>query len=182
MNKVSTNNYFVIQVKTLAEKEFVSRVQNLFPGIKLYFPQRILYMYKAGKTTPSLHPVFPGYVFMELDADDNANRYLMPFRKTEEFYRFLKSDKEITPLTKKDLELALRFIQRPGAIAEASKVYFDENSRIVVLQGPLSGFEGKIVKVDRRKKRAKIALDLYDNNFFIDLAFDVIDMAERQIA
>jgi transcriptional antiterminator NusG len=36
------------------------------------------------------------------------------------------------------------------------------------------GLEGKIVKVDKRKGRAKIKLDLYNDSFAIDLAFEVI--------
>ena len=61
-----------------------------------------------------------------------------------------------------------------GEIAEPSRVHFDENDRIVVDSGPLQGLEGKIVKVDRRKGRAKIQLDLYTENFLLDLGFEVI--------
>ena len=182
MNEFCTNNYYVIQVKTQSENKFIQQAQKIFPSLKLYFPQRVLDIYRRGNTTPSKHPVFPGYVFLELDADESPYQYLLSFRKTGEFCRFLKSDKDISPLGNRDLEIVLHFINRPGAVAEKSKVYFDENSRIVVLSGPLFGLEGKIIKVDRRKKRAKIALDLYDNNFFIDLAFDVMDMAQRQSA
>jgi transcriptional antiterminator NusG len=53
-------------------------------------------------------------------------------------------------------------------------VYFNENSRIVVVEGPLVGLEGRIIKVDKRKGRAKISLDLYNDSFAIDLAFEVI--------
>jgi transcriptional antiterminator NusG len=57
-------------------------------------------------------------------------------------------------------------------------VYFNDNSRIVVIEGPLMGLEGRIVKVDRRKGRAKVSLDLYNDSFTIDLAFEVIGSAE----
>jgi len=57
-------------------------------------------------------------------------------------------------------------------------VYFNEDSRIVVVEGPLMGLEGRIVKVDRRKGRAKIMLDLYNDSFSIDLAFEVIGALE----
>jgi transcriptional antiterminator NusG len=52
----------------------------------------------------------------------------------------------------------------------------------VVLYGPLAGLEGRIVRVDRRKKRAKISLDLYDDSFFVDLAFEVIEKANERSA
>ena len=75
--------------------------------------------------------------------------------------------------------MALHFIKKIGPVAGKSKVYFDENSRIVVTEGPLMGLEGKIVKVDKRKGRAKIKLDLYDDSFAIDLAFEVIGTLNR---
>jgi transcriptional antiterminator NusG len=40
------------------------------------------------------------------------------------------------------------------------------------------GLEGRIIKVDKRKRRAKIMLDLYNDSFSIDLAFEVIGSAD----
>jgi transcriptional antiterminator NusG len=80
-------------------------------------------------------------------------------------------------LEDRDLEIVLHFIKRVGPVAGKSKVYFDENARIVVTDGPLMGLEGKIIKVDKRKERAKIKLDLYDDSFCIDLAFEIIEPA-----
>jgi transcriptional antiterminator NusG len=73
----------------------------------------------------------------------------------------------------------LHFIKKTGplALAGISKVYFDEDARIVVVDGPLAGLEGKIVKVDKRKGRAKIKLDLYDDSFTIDLGFELLEKA-----
>jgi transcriptional antiterminator NusG len=72
----------------------------------------------------------------------------------------------------------MHFIREVGPVAGKSKVYFDDNSRIVVISGPLSGLEGRIVKADKRKGRAKIKLDLYGDSFFIDLAFEVLVKAK----
>jgi transcriptional antiterminator NusG len=73
--------------------------------------------------------------------------------------------------------VVLHFIKKVGPLAGKSTVYFDEYSRIVVTDGPLMGLEGKIIKVDKRKGRAKIKLDLYEDSFAIDLAFEMIDKA-----
>ncbi|MDR2619211.1 MAG: antitermination protein NusG, partial [Treponema sp.] len=37
-----------------------------------------------------------------------------------------------------------------------------------------------IIKVDKRKGRAKIKLDLYDDSFTIDLAFEVLETAPQK--
>jgi transcriptional antiterminator NusG len=82
-------------------------------------------------------------------------------------------------MTDRDLEVALHFIKNVGPVAGKSRVYFNEKSRIVVIDGPLMGLEGRIVKVDKRKGRAKIKLDLYNDSFTIDLGFEVIGVIER---
>jgi len=173
-------NYYSIQVKTRSENKFIKLLKNLHPEITfpLYFPQRRLDIRKQGKLRSSLSGVFPGYVFIEAESDDEIINYQWEFRRTEGFYRFLKSNQDITALNGQDLELVLHFIKNTGAVAGSSKVYFDENSRIVVVEGPLAGLEGRIIKVDKRKRRAKVSLDLYNDSFAIDLAFEVIGSLE----
>ena len=169
-------NYYALQVKTRGEEKYMRLFQAKYPEITLplYFPQRSLDIRRGGKIIPSKLAVFPGYIFLELSEEDDILRYHWAFRRTEGFYRFLRSNQDIAPLQNRDLELVLHFIKHVGPLAGKSKVYFDENSRIVVISGPLSGLEGRIVKADKRKGRAKIKLDLYGDSFCIDLAFEVL--------
>ena len=169
-------DYYALQVKSRGEEKFMRlfKAQNPDITLPLYFPQRCLDIRRGGTISPSRLAVFPGYVFLELGEDDNILRYQWAFRRTEGFYRFLRSNQDIAPLQRRDLELVLHFIKSVGPLAGKSKVYFDENSRIVVISGPLSGLEGRIIKVDKRKGRAKIKLDLYGDSFCIDLAFEVL--------
>jgi transcriptional antiterminator NusG len=152
----------------------------LHPEIKLplYFPQRALDLRRGGRLVPSKLAIFPGYVFLELDEGESILDYHWAFRRTDGFYRFLRSNQDLAPLANRDLELVLHFIKNVGPIAGKSQVYFDENSRIVVISGPLSGLEGRIIKADKRKGRAKIRLDLYGDSFCIDLAFEVLVKAQ----
>ena len=169
-------DYYAMQVKTRGEEKFMRlfRGSNPHLNLPLYFPQRFLDLRRGGKIVPSKLPVFPGYIFLELDSDENIYAHQWAFRKTEGFYRFLRSNQDIAPLQNRDLELVLHFIKEVGPVAGKSKVYFDDNSRIVVISGPMSGLEGRIVKADKRKGRAKIKLDLYGDSFCIDLAFEVL--------
>ena len=169
-------NFYALQVKTGGEEKFIRQVKLQNPGLdlSLYFPQRSLDLRRGGKIKPSRLAIFPGYIFLELSEEEDILHYLYVFRKTKGFYRFLRSNQDICPLNNRDLELVLHFIKTVGPLVGKSQVYFDENSRIVVISGPLSGLEGRIVKADKRKGRAKVKLDLYDDSFCIDLAFEVL--------
>ena len=174
-------NYYAIQVKTRSENKFIKLFKAIHPDVNLpiYFPQRQLDIRKGGQIKPSMAPVFPGYIFIEAASDEDIASRQWEFRRTEGFYRFLRSNQEITPLADRDLELVLHFLKNSGSIAGRSRVYFNEDSRIVVVEGPLKGLEGRIIKVDKRKGRAKIMLDLYNDFFSIDLAFEVIGSMEN---
>ncbi|MDR2071446.1 MAG: antiterminator LoaP [Treponema sp.] len=170
-------NYYAIQVKTRGEEKYISLYRALYPGrpLEIYFPRRRLNLRRKGVMTQGTPPVFPGYIFVEVDNEDSILKYQWEFRRTDGFFRFLRSNQNICPLQDKDLEVVLHFIKKVGPVAGKSRVYFDQNSRVVVADGPLIGLEGKIIKIDRRKGRAKIKLDLYDDSFSIDLAIEVIE-------
>jgi transcriptional antiterminator NusG len=168
-------DYYAIQVKTGGEAKFIQLFNALHPQaeLSLHFPQRRIDIRRKGVIRQSTAPVFPGYIFVESEKEAiMANQW--EFRHMGSFYRFLKSNQNITPLADRDLELVLHFIKKTGSIAGISRVYFNENARIIVVDGPLMGLEGRIIKVDKRKKRAKIKLNLYDDSFAVDLAFEVI--------
>ncbi|MDR1898995.1 MAG: antiterminator LoaP [Treponema sp.] len=175
-------NYYAIQVKTRFEEKYIRLFRALHPEISLpiYFPQRQIDIRRKGVIRRSTRAIFPGYIFVELEVEDDILKYHWLFRKTDGFFRFLRSNQNIRPLADRDLELVLHFIKKVGPVAGRSKAYLNENSRIVIIEGPLMGLEGRIIKVDKRKGRAKIKLDLYDDTFSIDLAIEIIGTPERR--
>ncbi len=44
-----------------------------------------------------------------------------------------------------------------------------------MIQGPLQGIEGFIIKVNRRKHRAKVRLTIAESVMILDLAFEVME-------
>jgi transcriptional antiterminator NusG len=175
-------NYYAVQVKTRSEEKFIKLLRAMYPEVDfpIFFPKRRIDIKRRGLISQSTTAVFPGYLFIEVDERESILRHQWAFRRTDGFLRFLKSNQDIRPMNGRDLELALHFIKNVGPVAGKSRVYFNENSRIVVVEGPLMGLEGRIIKVDKRKRRAKIKLDLYNDSFSIDLGFEVIGALERR--
>lgn len=170
--------YYAIQVKTTGEDDFIRRVpiRDRAADGRLFAPKRALDIRKGGTVKKKLMPVFPGYVFLETPELTGELRWTI--RRTPGFYRFLKDSQRPTQLTDRDRRVLLHFISF-GEFADTSKVSFDENERIVVHTGPLRGLEGRIVKVDRRRGRAKVALDLCETGFLIDLGFELVEKATK---
>lgn len=140
--------------------------------LKLVFPRRTLKVRRRGRYRQELAPLFPGYVFLFGSAV--APETYWRIKRVPGFFRFLKNNHDIQPLAGEERELLVHFLSY-GEVVKSSTVVFDENSRIQVLGGPMQGLEGRIVKVDKRKGRAKIKLDMYGNSFLVDLGIDIIE-------
>lgn len=170
--------FFAFQAWTGKEDKVVQlatrRLRDL--PIQLHWPRRSLAIRRAGVVKDSLAPIFPSYLFLQCE-DVDAEAYWI-LRRIDGFIRFLPSNEKPRPLGAKDQELLCHFLSF-GEIVKKSLVYYDENNRIRVIEGPMAGLEGRIIKVDRRKRRAKLQLDMYDDSFPIDLGFDVIEHAPK---
>jgi transcriptional antiterminator NusG len=141
---------------------------------RLLWPRRNLRIRRKSRWKDELAPIFPGYVFLE--TPEVTKELFMKLRRIPGFFRFLQSNQHIVPLSSGDRELLMHFLAF-GEIVDKSAVYFDENNRIKVMSGPLLGLEGFIVKVDRRKGRAKVKLDMFKNAFLVDFGFEAIEKA-----
>jgi len=159
---------FVLQVVTGKEKETVLLLEKLNEGGRIIFPRRELIQKKKGRTYRKIQPLFPGYIFWERDVVDAA--LISRVKKVNNVIRFLPSSPEPKPLEEEEARILFLMLKGEG-LTKLSSVVFDENNRIVVLEGPLKGMEGKIIKVDRRRKRIKVVLDLYKNGYQIDFGY-----------
>ena len=95
------------------------------------------------------------------------------------FCRFLQSNQDIRALPDQERRLIFKLMSG-GEVAGESTVVFDVNDRIKVIDGPMKDLEGEIIKVDKRKKRAKIKLKLYENSFSIDFGFKILELIKEE--
>jgi transcription termination/antitermination protein NusG len=167
--------FYAIQVRTGGEARFLQharRPAEAGAGAALVWPRRNLRIRRAGTWSDSLAPVFPGYLFVRAARVDEA--LFAALRPAPGFLRFLPSNDRIQPLGPGDQQLLSHFLSF-GEILDRSLVRFDEDRRIRVVSGPLKGLEGRIVRVDRRKQRARVRLEMYEDSFEIDFGFERLE-------
>ena len=168
--------YFVIHLKTRSEDEFIARAESMLDDgeARFIWLRRSLRIRKRGEWIETLAPIFPGYLFVE--AQEISPELFLKVKRIPGFFRFLLSNENIVPLSQVDVQLISHFLSF-GQVVEKSVVYFDAGKRIRVVSGPLKELEGKIIKVDRRKGRAKVKLDMFENSFLIDFGFETLENA-----
>jgi len=171
--------FFVIQVRIGKEQQYIKQADKVLraPEQRLFWPRRALRIRRQGKWRDSVAAIFPGYLFLQVESVSPP--LYSSLKRISGFLRFLKDNQHIQPLNARDREILLHFLSY-GEVVQRSRVFFDEDNRIRVISGPLKGMEGRVVKVDRRKGRARIRLELYEDSFLIDFGFDALEKALDQ--
>jgi transcriptional antiterminator NusG len=172
-------DYYAVQVWTGHESDYADRLaKDPRCQTSIAVPKRSMQIRKLGRITKDERPVFPGYVFIPIveGTMDPALRWTI--RSTKYFVRLLPTTGDPKPIQEKDRRILAHFMSF-GKVADTSKVIFDENERIVVIEGPLKGLEGSIIKIDKRKGRAKVSLDMCESSFLIDLSFEILDRSSK---
>ena len=172
-------NIYTIQVITGKEDKFLKLWESLKERhqLKVYWPRRELLIRKQGHTRKTLAPVFPGYLFVEAEEIDPY--IFQEFRQIHYFNRFLKANNNICPLPEDEQRVIIQLMNK-GKIIKQSKVIFNEQDKIVVIDGPMKGFEGMIVKEDKRKQRAKVQFTLYNNAYPVDFGFETLEQTGEE--
>lgn len=165
---------FCISVRTGAEEDYKKSVESLFETCRapvegnIYVLRKKMRL-KSGKEY--FDQFFPGYVFFETEENDASKfRFL---RSVNGFVRFLPSSREVHPLVGADLEI-VKSILTFGSTVGIVPVVFDENDRIVIVDGPFKDMSGKVVSVNRRNKRVNIELEFMGGVNIVGLSYELV--------
>jgi transcription termination/antitermination protein NusG len=167
--------FFGLQIWTGHEARFLVMAEKKLGegGARILWPRRNLRIRRAGIWRDSVAPIFPSYLFVR--SSEISPDLFTELKQIPGFIRFLPANEKIAPLNLKDQDLLSHFLSF-GQVVEKSKAFFDENSRIRIISGPLKNLEGMIVRVDKRKGRARVRLSMYEDSFEVDFGFEALDV------
>ena len=161
---------YIIQCITGQERKLIQQIKTRFPQINFFLPQKELLIRRQGKTRKETSLLFPGYIFLSnLNDTDTIFHYAKDFKG---FIKFLWNNKDIRPLSKEETQIFLSLIEN-GEILKMSKGFF-ENQKIHITEGPLKNLSGKIIKIDKRKNRAKIEIKFFNRVMYSYLGLEIL--------
>lgn len=164
------DKWYVFHVKTGKEdaikfevKRSMLNAVGIVPTEECIVPRRLMHERKSGKYKFVIRTLFPGYIFIKTNL--NSKKYY-DIKKIPGVIKLLgePNDDEmdrILALTSKDDLIGI------------SKVLMND-SKVKVISGPLIGFEGRIMKIDSRKGRAKVNLSICDEPKIVELSVNVL--------
>ena len=165
--------YYCVMVKTGEEEAFKNAAEEacsaLYPSSRFYAFQRKLRT-NQGKYFDV--PLFPGYTFFGID--ELTPDFFEILRKVKGFYRILYDNKNPVKIAGTALE-ELNIFMHNGEHWGISKVKFLPGKNIRAVSGPLVGHEGKIVAVNKKKKRVTIQSSLTPDGKRFDLLYEDVE-------
>lgn len=168
-------NIYALQIRTGCEELYIKLVHKAIPDFSgtLSFVKKEEVRKRENKKFKVIAPLFPGYVFLTIEEDSIPVPLRRVLKKTSGFSRFLPDNTDVRSLSGTDFTI-IRKLTTFGPLARLSRADFDENDHIVILDGPLKGLEGCISKVNKRKGRVTIVLDMYSDSFPITLGVEFV--------
>lgn len=162
-------SWYVLHVLTGSEDD-VKKVAKK-NGYKALAPKRKLKEKSGGVWKNVERILIPGYVFVDSEMTPNDYYLLSAISGVITILRGASDGPEVVP--EDEMKVIFRLSQDDDLVG-ISDIYI-EGEKIIVASGPLLGMEGNILKVDKRRFRAKIAFKIAGSEKVVELGINVLN-------
>lgn len=160
---------YCLMCRTGSEFDVVKIIQRYAPELKVLAPTRVLPEKVAGQWCCRSKALLPGYIFIYSDQE-----CLPPLRSmSRHFYKFLNYELGSRQLAGQDKAYADWLLANQGEI-QTSRI-LATGDQVQIIDGPLANHCGKIVKLDKHKRRAWIDFDFDGQKRTISLGAEFVN-------
>ena len=140
---------------------------------EVVIPMEDVIEFKGGARRVVQKKMYPGYVLVRLDLDDNTWGIV---RNTPGVTGFVgPSGAKPTPLSRKEVEDILGVAKPEGAPVVEKKVRprveFEEGEQVRVVTGPFADFNGAISEIDIDRSKLKVLVNIFGRETPVELEF-----------
>lgn len=154
--------WYVLQVTTDKEIEIKNRLEK--QGYKVLVPLVEKIIRQKGKWKRQINVIFRGYIFVKLDYKWSDYYSLC---KCPGVIRLLGGGKNPIPLTDEEIMT----VRRIDMLRSASLVEFDNEGKLIPLNGILKEFKDQLISYKRRQRKAVIELTIAKNKTPVTVSF-----------
>ena len=128
-------------------------------------PTREIVVIKKGKKTKQKEKVFPGYIFVRIELDDES---WLVVRTTEGVTGFIGAGLKPTPISDKEVQAIMRFVQQEQP---KFKTKFSVGEAVKITEGPFTDFLGSVETIDEEKGKVRVLVSIFDRETPVELDF-----------
>lgn len=183
--------WYVIHTQSGYESKLKIAIENLAKEKKLqkYFgeiivPEVEIEEKKNGKKKLVKKNLYPGYVFIEMDYNDEAWFLVksVAFTRKPAFVgerkRFnQKGEARPSPITQAEIERIKKMIE-DGEIKTTRDISFEKGEMILIKDGPFAGFKAIIDDVKEGKEKLDVLVNIFGRSTPVELNFSQVEKVE----
>jgi len=173
--------WFVVNVHTGCEdkvarelrEQIDKRKLNAFFG-EILVPTHEVSEIKGGKRVKTEKKFFPGYIVVQM-VMNNETFSLVKLMPQVVMFLGQKVKNQSKPIAMKEAE-ARRLLKQveEGSVVTEDTVY-EVGQKVHVIDGPFTGFDGDVAKVDNVKQKMTVSIKVFDRETSVDLDFTQVE-------
>ena len=127
---------------------------------------------RRGRRQVSKHKVFPGYVIVEMELDDQT-RHLV--RNTTGVTGFVGPDRQPVALSEEEVSRLLRAVSEEATPVRAA---WNVGETVRITSEPFDGIHGKIVDVDLKREKLKVLVSIFGRETPVEVDFADVEKVD----
>jgi transcription termination/antitermination protein NusG len=155
--------------KSIEEKASKYGMEDKFKDIIV--PMEEVLEIKKGKKVSAEKKIFPGYVLINMDLNDDSWHLV---KSTPKVTGFLGDGTKPLPISQVEADRIIKQIEE-GVEKPRSLVTFEVGEEITVAEGPFATFSGVVEVVDEDKQRLKVSVSIFGRSTPVDLDFTQVE-------
>ncbi|MGJ7044909.1 antiterminator LoaP [Thermoanaerobacterium thermosulfurigenes] len=167
--------WYVIYTRTGDELKVKRLIELLFcnlkrKSIRVLIPKRAIIERKGKNRVEKIKSLFPGYVFIKTCM---SYELYNDIKRLPRFLKFLKDEAEPAEVREEEIKIILSLVGDSDIVGFSTGIKI--GGKVKIIDGPLKGFEGLIEKIDKRKGRVKVRLNVSGNANLVDLGIHIVE-------
>ncbi|MHB1583010.1 MAG: transcription termination/antitermination protein NusG [Acidimicrobiales bacterium] len=162
-NKVSSNLKNVVASRGMEDRVF-----------EVVIPMEDVVEFKGGKKVTVQKKVFPGYLLVRCELDDDTWGAI---RNTPGVTGFVGPGTRPTPLSRREVEGLLQ-VKPEGVEAPAKqrrpRLEYEVNETVRVKEGPFADFSGQIAEINEDQLKLKVLVNIFGRETPVELEFSQV--------
>ncbi len=140
---------------------------------QIIIPEEKFVEIKEGKKKESTRSLMPGYVFVQMEGDDNLIKII---REVNGVSQFVGPDEKPSLISEEEIKNILGLIEDKHEKPKP-EIKFRKGDQVKVIDGPFSNFIGTVDDIDQDRSRLKVMVSIFGRATPVDLGVLEVEKA-----